>query len=385
VRTVREPATAPTEPFDAQQTLMLEVLGRAQGEPVSYEALRDAGVEYPASVASELELVGVQLERPLHAARPRREPLGVRLPPQREHELDRPRFPPSPESEADARSREGVLAIAAGIIDAEARALAGDARRLARTAAAAARGGAESIEPTLRSLADGPRRRLIAPAALLAVLVIVAVLAIVDLAGSSPARRPAPLHLSATNAAASRASQAARRAAASTKATASSAQPAATPSGSAANPAQAPATASPPGAAPTQSSPAPPVPAPTQVTAAQLEAEGHALLASGEAARAIPVLRDAVSATGQTLSRCLAPSSEACLTYAYALYDLGTALRLAGQSSEAVPILEQRLQIANQRGTVRQELRLARGPGAGGVLGPGPHGGGDRGKGGPGD
>jgi hypothetical protein len=382
VRRIREPATTPTEPFDAQQTLMLEVLGRAEGEPVSYEALRDAGVEYPASVASELELVGVQLERPFNAAGPRREPLGVRLSPQREHdhELHRPRYPPSPAPESDAPAREdGVLAVAAGIIDGEARALAGDVRRLAGAAGSAARGAVERVEPALRLLANEPRRRLIAPAALLAALVIVAVLTIVDLAGSSPARRPAPLRLSSTNASASRASQAAHKAAASAKAPATSGGATAAPPGG--SPAASGASAHPPppgaspAAAPAPSSPPTPVPAPTQVAAAQLEAEGHALLASGEAARAIPVLRNAISATGQSLGQCLAPSSEACLTYAYALYDLGAALRLAGQSSEAVPILEQRLQIANQRGTVRHELRLARGTGSGGSGGP--HGGGE--------
>ncbi len=48
------------------------------------------------------------------------------------------------------------------------------------------------------------------------------------------------------------------------------------------------------------------------------------------------------------------------LDYAYALFNLGRALRLAGRPAEAIPILEQRLGIPNQRGTVRRELEAAR-------------------------
>ena len=49
--------------LDHQQVLLLDVLRRAGGEPVSYEELRDAGVEYPASVVSELELAGLPVDR----------------------------------------------------------------------------------------------------------------------------------------------------------------------------------------------------------------------------------------------------------------------------------------------------------------------------------
>jgi serine/threonine-protein kinase len=48
------------------------------------------------------------------------------------------------------------------------------------------------------------------------------------------------------------------------------------------------------------------------------------------------------------------------LTCAYALYNLGHSLRLAGRPAEAVPILERRLQFANQRGVVQRELDQAR-------------------------
>src|SRR5207248_11220823 len=63
---------------------------------------------------------------------------------------------------------------------------------------------------------------------------------------------------------------------------------------------------------------------------------------------AIPVLRQAVAA---------APHGSP--TYAFALYDLGRSLRLAGDPQAAIPILEQRLQIPNQTGVVRHELALA--------------------------
>ena len=54
------------------------------------------------------------------------------------------------------------------------------------------------------------------------------------------------------------------------------------------------------------------------------------------------------------------PSSETCLTFAYALYDLGRALRLDGQASAAIPVLSRRLRIDNQRAVVERELELAR-------------------------
>ena len=54
------------------------------------------------------------------------------------------------------------------------------------------------------------------------------------------------------------------------------------------------------------------------------------------------------------------PSGTTDLNYAYALFNLGNALRLAGRPEEAIPILEQRLQIPNQTATVRRELELAR-------------------------
>jgi hypothetical protein len=63
---------------DEQQALVLSALRSASGEPVSFSALRAAGVEFPASIVSELELSGVAIERCRIAGG--REP-GVRLAP----------------------------------------------------------------------------------------------------------------------------------------------------------------------------------------------------------------------------------------------------------------------------------------------------------------
>ncbi len=80
----------------------------------------------------------------------------------------------------------------------------------------------------------------------------------------------------------------------------------------------------------------------------ELEARGHDLLAGGDPAAAIPVLRQAVSA-----------ASPGSLTYAYALFDLGRSLRLAGDPRAAAAVLWERMQIPDQTGVVREELQLA--------------------------
>jgi tetratricopeptide (TPR) repeat protein len=71
-------------------------------------------------------------------------------------------------------------------------------------------------------------------------------------------------------------------------------------------------------------------------------------MVGGSYSQAIPVLRQALAA---------APPSS--LTYAYALFDLGRSLRLAGDPRQAVQVLWQRMQIPNQTGVVRTELQLA--------------------------
>jgi len=79
-----------------------------------------------------------------------------------------------------------------------------------------------------------------------------------------------------------------------------------------------------------------------------LEAQGHSLMLGGAYAQAVPILRRAVQTA--------APGST---TLAYALFDLGRSLRLAGDPQSAAQVLTRRLQIPNQTGVVRQELELA--------------------------
>ena len=46
--------------------------------------------------------------------------------------------------------------------------------------------------------------------------------------------------------------------------------------------------------------------------------------------------------------------------YAYALYNLGNALRLSGRPADAIPFLQERLQVSNyKRGIVEKELKTA--------------------------
>jgi tetratricopeptide (TPR) repeat protein len=94
------------------------------------------------------------------------------------------------------------------------------------------------------------------------------------------------------------------------------------------------------------------------------ESQGHQLLVEGSYASAIDHLSAAIRASGQSLAGCIEPAGEDCLTFAYALYDLGRALRLEGRRAEAIAILSERLRIDNQRLTVQHELELARGASA---------------------
>ena len=75
------------------------------------------------------------------------------------------------------------------------------------------------------------------------------------------------------------------------------------------------------------------------------------MIQQGRYAEAIPVLRRAVASF---------PQETTDLNFAYALFNLGHALRMAGQPEAAIPILEQRLQIPDQTETVQAELDAAR-------------------------
>jgi eukaryotic-like serine/threonine-protein kinase len=100
----------------------------------------------------------------------------------------------------------------------------------------------------------------------------------------------------------------------------------------------------------------PPPPAPTATGAdpasgGSLNEEGYELIQAGLYEEAVPVLEEAVNAF---------PADTTDVDYAYALYNLGSALRLSGRPEDAIPVLEQRLEIPNQTEVVQRELAAAR-------------------------
>jgi hypothetical protein len=280
-------AQSGSQPLERQQAALLELLRHRQGAPVSFSELQDAGIEFPASVVSELELAGAPIKRCVLRLRDV-SVVGVRL--------ERPREPAHP------LAPRGVGALS--------------------TDAQPARG--ERARARLRSA------RWLAPAALLAALGVIAALTLAELSTGSGGAAPHALTPSHAH------------------------KPAfsATTHGSSR---QAPSARAPGG----QPSMPPPTPV-SETLATQLEAQGHELLEAGRSGAAAQILTRAVSATGEHLGDCLQPASETCLTYAYALYDLGRALQLDGHPAAAVPVLQDRLQIDNQRPTVDVELQRAR-------------------------
>lgn len=106
----------------------------------------------------------------------------------------------------------------------------------------------------------------------------------------------------------------------------------------------------------------PPAPAPAAppASAAELQAQGHQLLGEGRYATALSYLNAALAASGGSVGSCATPSTQACLTYAYALLDLGRALWLSGEKQAAIGELEMRLRIDNQRQTVLEEIARVR-------------------------
>ena len=92
--------------------------------------------------------------------------------------------------------------------------------------------------------------------------------------------------------------------------------------------------------------------APTDpATGVALNEEGYALLQSGDAEGAVPILEQAVASW---------PEGTDDINYAYALFNLAVALRESGRPEEAIPLLEERLTFNDQRATVREELARAR-------------------------
>jgi eukaryotic-like serine/threonine-protein kinase len=110
-------------------------------------------------------------------------------------------------------------------------------------------------------------------------------------------------------------------------------------------PAQTPTTPTQPAPTTSATTPAPATP----TTPAQMQLQAHSLINQGQYDQAIALDREVV-AKGPGIG----------LTYAYALFDLGHALRVSGHPDQAIPILEQRLKIDNQREVVRAELKQAK-------------------------
>jgi hypothetical protein len=300
------PPTAALAPRDRQQAVVVEMLRRAAGAPVTYTELHDAGIEFPASVVAELELAGVAVERRQVDARGARPLSGVRLDPERDGHST---FADGAPEEAPAGGpfiRPRLSSRLAG------RAPSGRARArwLVGVAAVAVLGAAVAafVPGRPRPHVTAPRRA-----------------ATQHVAARPHASRPLP---AATGATGARAPQARR------------------PQG--------------------RLRPPPPQ-RPNVAQAVELDLRGHGLLESGQYAAAIPVLRMTLAATGAQVAVCQHPASTACLTYAYALFDLGRALRLSGHPAAAVGLLRARLQIDNQSGVVELELaraEAARGTGA---------------------
>jgi hypothetical protein len=281
---------------------VLNALRNAAGTPVGFSELRKAGVEFPASIVSELELSGIAIQRCRVAGG--REP-GVRLVPAAEP-------PAAPAPTPPANSSTAPAPAAPPLPD-------GDWTRVHRYRTSTREG----------LLLAFPRpKRLLAPVALVVAIIVVVAIFVTATglgAGSSPRHERTAQRTRSAPATVTTATQ--------TTTTTTTAR----------------------------TQPATPAPTPVSFTlATQLESQGHELLTDGQAGAAVPILKRALNATGETVNGCVDPDSSMCLTYAYALYDLGRALRLSGNPAAAVPILEARLQIDNQRPTVLAELELAR-------------------------
>jgi hypothetical protein len=287
-------------PADEQQARLVSRLRAAGGEPVSFDELRSEGIENPAVLCYELEVAGLRIARVHRRDASGRAPLvGVRL-----EEPEGAGSPPQPAAPGPGEA------------------------------------GARMVMPSPASRPRHPRAGPWTLGAAIALVVAAATVATLALTRhpNGPAAAHPRTHTRGVSSLAGR--QTARLPSAASSRGANEARSAGgTPTPSGQNRARIPI------------SPA---------AAARLQAEGHQLLGQGRYADAATNQRAALAASGGSLARCMEPATEACLTYAYALYDLGRALRLEGNPTAAVPILSERLRIDNQRPTVQYELDLAR-------------------------
>ncbi|HUH81472.1 MAG TPA: hypothetical protein VLZ06_09110 [Solirubrobacteraceae bacterium] len=291
-------------PLDEEQTRLVEILLAAGGTDVSFEELRRHGIENPAVLAYELEIAGLPIA---HVQRVktggRANSVGLRL----EGAAGR-------DTGSEERAREAGFLAPAPADDTEPGAA-----------------GPLAVERA------GPGLLPLAVTAVSAVMLIVLLVALLSgtgpsggagnharlalkgsgAAGTNPSGHPEPPPLVAANHKRHSSSRTSHRAAA--------------------------------------AEPAPP-PSP----AARLQLAGHQLLAEGRYAAAIPKLREAIGASGESASNCSEPTTPGCLAYAEALYDLGRALRLDNAPAAAGAVLRERLQIDSQRDAVRHEIGLNR-------------------------
>ena len=85
---------------------------------------------------------------------------------------------------------------------------------------------------------------------------------------------------------------------------------------------------------------------------ARLDAEAYGLIQRGNYEAAVPIARRAVASF---------PEGDTSTNYAFALFNLGTALNRSGNPDEAIPLFEKRLSFSdNQRDVVEAELADAR-------------------------
>jgi len=302
-------------PLDEEQARLVEILLAAGGSVVSFEELRAQGFENPAVLAYELEIAGLAITH-VQRLRPggRATSVGLRL------DATLPLEVPSQEP---AREREPLAGMPPGASEALA--------------------GGDGARPRVRRAGSaaplGPRSGLLSALTAVVSAVALVVLVVTVMGGTgSPGKTHAKLPLAGSGAgratSTSSASAAARRSAAGR--TARRASHASRGKGS-------------------SEAQAPPL-----SRAARLQQAGHLLLAEGRYAAAIPELRAAISASGESARGCSEPSTPGCVAYAEALYDLGRALRLDNAPAAAGAILRERLRIDSQREAVRHELGLNR-------------------------
>ena len=385
----------PVGHLDKQLEQLLTRLRAADGDPVSFDELRAQGIENPALLCYELEVAGVPLERTHRDGGGAGPPIAVQLDEGGLRENTQPMSPAELPDAPGERLRTGLERTRVLLADTreEAADLAARAAGAVRTLAGEGRadesprrpppnGAPRPARPPAPSSGGRGRgavarrgleyRRVVALVALVLACATVLTVVLANVTSSSGGRAGAP----ATRRAKAKAVQSAAAAqppkgAPATTSAAGASPPGAQQSPQASSPSAAatpaPKTASTPTTPPAQA--APPVGATATAgaspqTAASLQAQGHQLLAEGHFPQAINQLRAAADASGGSVARCAEPSSDACLTYAYALYDLGRALRLDGQSASALAVLGERVQIDNQRPVVESEIALARGANA---------------------